>query len=159
MTEGMNGLGGNSESEKGKPELENSNCEPGGQFEEMLKIPVVKPWPEPVDGCVLLDQIAWTLNLFVILPKWAAETLALWILHTYAFQLRDVTAYIGLESPEHRCGKTTLVTLLSRLAHRAVVSSNVSSPALFRVIEEVQPTLFIDEADTFLKGKDELRVF
>jgi len=103
MTEGMNGLGGNSESEKGKPELENSNCEPGGQFEEMLKIPVVKPWPEPVDGCVLLDQIAWTLNLFVILPEWAAETLALWILHTYAFQLRDVTAYIGLESPEHRC--------------------------------------------------------
>jgi len=38
-----------------------------------------------------------------------------------------------------------------------VVSSNVSSSALFRVIEEMRPTLFIDEADTFLGGNEELR--
>jgi hypothetical protein len=57
----------------------------------------------------------------------------------------------------HRCGKTTLVTILGELANRAVVASNVSSPALFRVIEELQPTLLIDEVDTFLGGNDELR--
>ena len=126
-------------------------------FEGTLQIPVIEPWPEPVDGSGLLDRMVETLRQFVILPKWAAETLALWVLHTYAFQLRDVTAYIGLESPAHRCGKTTLVTVLSELAHRAVVASNVSSPALFRVIEEMQPTLLIDEADTFLQGNEELR--
>jgi hypothetical protein len=38
-----------------------------------------------------------------------------------------------------------------------VVASNISSSAFFRVIEEVRPTLLIDEADTFLQGNDELR--
>src|SRR5260221_4941748 len=128
----------------------------GGRFDATLKIPMIEPWPEPVDGSVLLDEMVCTLKLFVILPKWAAETLALWILHTYAFQLRDVTTYIGLESPEHRCGKTTLVSLLNELANRAVASSNISPPAFFRVIEELSPTLLIDEVDTFLNGNDQL---
>jgi hypothetical protein len=37
------------------------------------------------------------------------------------------------------------------------MASNISGPAFFRVIEEEQPTLLIDEADTFLHGNDELR--
>jgi hypothetical protein len=37
------------------------------------------------------------------------------------------------------------------------MAANISSPAFFRVIEETQPTLLIDEADTFLAGNDELR--
>src|SRR5438128_1639671 len=130
MSDEMNGR--NTEPEDATPEGEKKggeeNSRPTRRFDPTLKIPVIEPWPEPVDGSVLLDQIVWTLKLFVVLPKWAAETLALWILHTYAFQLRDVTAYIGLESPAHRCGKTTLVTVLSELAHRAVVASNVSAP-------------------------------
>src|SRR6185369_8240693 len=63
----------------------------------------------------------------------------------------------GIESPEKRCGKTTLLSVLSELVHRPVVASNISSPAFFRVIEETRPTLLIDEADTFLQGNDELR--
>src|SRR5947208_1489958 len=59
--------------------------------------------------------------------------------------------------PERQCGKTTLLTVLSELVNRPVVSSNVSPPALFRAIEELRPTLLIDEADTFLKGNDEFR--
>src|ERR1041385_7852989 len=69
-----------------------------------LDIPL---WPEPVDGKQLLDSIVQILKRFVVLPPWASETLALWIVHTYAFQLRDVSTYIGIESPEPRCGKTT----------------------------------------------------
>jgi hypothetical protein len=64
---------------------------------------------------------------------------------------------LGLESPEKRCGKTTLLTVLSELVNRPVVAANISSPALFRVIEETRPTLLIDEADTLLQGNDELR--
>jgi len=116
-----------------------------------------EPWPEPVDANVLLNKLVRILSLFVVLPKWAAETLALWILHTYAFHLRDVTTYIGLESPEKRCGKTTLLSLLNELANRAVASSNISPPAFFRVIEDLSPALLIDEVDTFLMGNDQLK--
>jgi putative DNA primase/helicase len=97
------------------------------------------------------------VSRFIVLPKWASETLALWILHTYAFELRDVSTYIGIESPEKRCGKTTLLTLLGRLVNRPVAAANISSSAFFRVIQETRPTLLIDEADTFLQGNDELR--
>jgi hypothetical protein len=93
----------------------------------------------------------------VVLPKWGAETLALWVLHTYAFEWREVSTYIGIESPEKRCGKTTLLEVLSRLVNRPVVAANVSPSAFFRVIEETRPTLLIDEGDTFLQGNDELR--
>src|SRR3989475_2972093 len=121
---------------------------------EMLE---VEPWPESVNGKVLLDTLVQILRRFVVLPKWAAETLALWVLHTFAFQLRDVTTYLGIESPEKRCGKTTLLTVLSELVNRPVVAANISSPAFFRVIEETRPTLLIDEADTWLQGNDGLR--
>jgi len=49
------------------------------------------------------------------------------------------------------------MAVLSELAHRAVVSSNISSPAVYHAVAEKQPTLLIDEADTFLNGNDEMR--
>src|SRR6185295_1485106 len=117
----------------------------------------VLPWSEPVNLKTLLDAIVQVLKRFVVLPKWAAETLALWVVHTYCFQLRDVSTYIGIESPEPRCGKTTLLTVLNELCHRALASSNVSPPAFFHVIEDFCPTLLIDEADTFLHRNDQLQ--
>src|SRR5437879_4662339 len=94
----------------------------------------LEPWPEAVDGRVLLDGLVEVLRCFVVLPKWGAETLALWILHTYAFQLRNVSTYIGIESPEKQCGKTTLLTVLSHLVSRPEIAANISPPAFFRVI-------------------------
>ncbi len=109
-----------------------------------------------LDGAVL-DEIAGLLKRYVILPKWAAETLALWVIHTYSYQLRDVTAYIGVESPEKRCGKTTLLSVMAELVCDPEIAANISPPAFFRVIAEKQPTLIIDEADTLLRGNDPLR--
>src|SRR2546421_2687872 len=125
--------------------------EPKGRWQE------VEPWPEPVDGRLLLNELTQRLRRVVILPKWGGEILALWNVHTYAFKLRDVSTYIGIESPEKQCGKTTLLTVLGDLAHRAVTASNISPPAFFRVIEDLCPTLLIDEGDTFLNGNEQLR--
>jgi len=116
-----------------------------------------EPWPDPVLGAELLDALTQVFTRFVILPKWAPETLALWTLHTYVFERRDVTTYLGIESPLKRCGKSTLLTVLSRLVCHPIVSTNISPPALFRVIEQARPTLLIDEADRLLKRNDELR--
>src|SRR5205085_1572143 len=116
-----------------------------------------EPWTEAVDGAAVLDAIRDTVKRFAVVPVWTTETLALWILHTYAYELRDVSTYIGIESPERQCGKTTLLTILSEVVNRPVVSSNVSPPALFRAIEELRPTLLIDESDTCLNGNDEFR--
>jgi hypothetical protein len=117
----------------------------------------VEPWPEPVDGRVLLDELKWWLTRFAVLPKWAAEILALWVLHTFAFLLRDTSTYLGIESPIRRCGKTTLMSVLHDLVNRPVASSNISPPAFFHAIDELRPTLFIDEGDNLLPGNAEVR--
>jgi hypothetical protein len=125
--------------------------------EKLLKQAVVEPWPESVDLAALLDELSGLVRRFVMLQADAADMLALWIVHTHGFHLREATAYLGVESPEKRCGKSTLLTLLSRLVNRPVVASNISTPAFFRVIEQTRPTLIIDEADTFLQKNHELR--
>lgn len=149
---------GFSEAERGDGEaVQRGEGEQDRFLAEILSLPPVQPWPEPVNGSELLDEICHKIAAHVVLPKWAPETLALWVPHTYGFQHRDITTYIGIESPEHRCGKSTLVTVLSKMTHRSVVSSNVSTSSLFRVVAQVQPTLFIDEADTFLGGNEEVK--
>src|SRR5437660_3522603 len=75
-----------------------------------VELPVVEPWLEPVNGAILLDLLVALLRRFVVFPKWVAEMLALWIVHTFAYQLRDVTTYLAIESPEKECGKSTLLS-------------------------------------------------
>jgi putative DNA primase/helicase len=122
-----------------------------------VTLPPEVPWPEPVDGQALMGEILAYLRSFVVFPRWAAPTVVLWIVHTFAFELRRVTTYLGLESPEAECGKTTLMALLSRLVNRPLVASNVSSPSFYRAIEELRPTLLVDEVDNLLPGNPQLR--
>jgi hypothetical protein len=116
-----------------------------------------EPWPEAVSGQALLDELVAVVRRYVVVSAHASNAIALWILHTHAFELREISAYLGIESPEKRCGKTTLLSLLVALVNRPVVASNISPSAIFRAIEEVRPTLLIDEADTLLRGNDEFR--
>src|SRR4051794_22067555 len=96
-----------------------------------LNLPPLEPWPEPVQGGALLYDLRHVLKRFAVLPQWAPETIALWGVHTFAFELRDVCAYLAIESPVRRCGKTTLMTVLSELVNRPEVAANISSPAFF----------------------------
>jgi len=60
-----------------------------------MKFAEVEPWPEPVDGQLLLEELAGVLARYVVLPPNGAEALALWSLHTYAFHLRDVVSVVS----------------------------------------------------------------
>jgi putative DNA primase/helicase len=139
------------------PQPGDPNKAPPVRSQSELNLPPVEPWPEPVNGQKLFDEIKVLLMRIVVMPKWAVEAVVLWIVHTYAFELRNVATYLGIESPEKECGKTTLMSLLSRLVNRPEVASNISSPAFYRAIEELRPTLLIDEADTLLPGNAQLR--
>lgn len=105
----------------------------------------------------LLDEIEAVIKKHVVLSEDAAAALAVWVLHTYTFELRDAVAYVAIESPEKRCGKTTLISVLAAMAHKPLIASNITVGALFRAIDACRPTLFIDEADTFLAGNGAMR--
>ena len=122
-----------------------------------LEFPEVDTWPDPVDGAALLDEIHDLFRKHVVLPPNGAVIATLWTSFTWIFDFFDTCPILFLTSPEKRCGKTTLLGILGRLVARPLPSSNISAPALFRVIEAVRPTLLIDEADSFARENDELR--
>ena len=117
----------------------------------------VELWPEPVDGAELLNELAATFKRHVALPDFADALLALWVVFTYAMDAAFTAPILAITSPQKRCGKTTLLALLSQFVHKPLSASNITAAAFFRSIEKWMPTLLVDEADTFLKDKEELR--
>lgn len=117
----------------------------------------VDEWPEAIQGNQLLSELESIYKRYAILPDGAAVALSLWTLGTYCFDAFRIYPMIGLTSPEKRCGKSTVMSLLQALANKSLLSSNISPAAIYRVAEMCKPTLLIDEADTFFKDNDELR--
>ena len=115
------------------------------------------PWPDPVDGAAMLDALATSFTRYVVLPDGAADALALWVVFAHAHDAAYVSPIMTVTSPLKRCGKTTCLGIIKELAPRALPTANITSAALFRTVEKWEPTVIIDEADTFLRDNDELR--
>jgi hypothetical protein len=107
--------------------------------------------PAPSPAALILDTLVRSANRFVVLPKWVPEVVALFTLHTYAWELRDITAYLAIESPRHRCGKSTLLHFLARVVNRPEGAAHISSPAFFRTIQRTRPTLITDQTEEIFK--------
>jgi hypothetical protein len=116
-----------------------------------------EPWPEAVDGDALLSQLSAIFTGYVVMSRAAADATALWVLHAYLIEAADATPRLAIKSPEKRCGKTRLLSIIAHVAPRALATSNISPAAMFRTIEAAKPTLLIDEADTFVTMSEELR--
>jgi len=95
----------------------------------------IEPWGQPVDGEALLDELVHVFGRFIVLPKYAAETLALWTLFTYTHDSFQHSPILLLRSATKRCGKSTAVDLLVELVHRPMPASNVTPAVIFRVVE------------------------
>ncbi len=122
-----------------------------------LDWPELEPWPVPVDGCQVLDRIAGVIRRYVVLSPEQAVMIALWVVHAWTHDAFEISPILAITSPEKRCGKTTLLTVLGQLTPRPLHSANITAAAVFRALEKYRPTLLIDEADTFLKDDDDLR--
>jgi putative DNA primase/helicase len=105
----------------------------------------------------VLDALAAAVARHVSLPPAAATAVALWILHTHAIESARISPRLAILSPLKRCGKSTLLKLIAALVRSALPTANITSAALFRVVEAHAPTLLVDEADTFLRDREELR--
>lgn len=117
----------------------------------------ILPAFEPIDGADMGDRLAAIFTKYAVLPDSGAVVLTLWTLFTYCLDLFQIAPRLDLSSPEKRCGKTTVLSLLCRLVFRATLASNITPAAIFRMIAAHKPTLLIDEMDTFIEANEELR--
>ena len=128
-----------------------------GKQGRALSLPQRDPWPDPVSGAELLDELSASIRRHVVMPDYAADTAALWTVHTYLLEVLGISPRLAVTSPERGCGKTTLLDVLLCLVQRPLPTANATASAIFRVVEMRRPTLLIDEGETFLLENEELR--
>src|SRR5262249_5106595 len=58
------------------------------------------PWPEPVDGTVLLTDMTGAIQRYVVVESGAAETAALWLLHAHTLDAFAISPRLAITSPE-----------------------------------------------------------
>jgi hypothetical protein len=139
-------------------EVERARPTPDAPTGRSLILPEAKPWPETVNAAGLLDAIVEAIRRHVILRPEAVVAIALWIAHTYVYELFQHTPRLSVTSPLKRCGKSTLLDVLRTLSYRPLKADNISASGVFRTVEALRPfTLLVDETDSFLANNEELR--
>ena len=128
------------------------------ELEEVSEfLQAVEPWPEPVDGAALLDSICKVYKAHIVMRKMCDITTGLWTLHVHAHDAAQHSPILFITSPTKRCGKTNLLATAARLVPLPLSAANITPATTFRSIDYWHPTMLIDEMDTFLSDKSDLR--
>ena len=99
-------------------------------------------------GAQLLDQVVRFVRRFVVFQQpEAADFLALWVMHTHAFEAAITTPYVRVSSPERESGKTRTFEVLVVLVRRPWLNAVISTAILYRKGDRESPTLLLDEVD------------
>jgi hypothetical protein len=85
--------------------------------------PTIEPWPDPICIDEILTEITTLFNRFAILPAHADTALALWVTFTWCIEYVDVAPILTLSSPEKQCGKTTVLSIIGKLALKPLPAS------------------------------------
>lgn len=76
------------------------------------------------------------------------DLIALWVAHTHAMMTWDSTPRLYITAPQEGVGKSTQAEVSMLLCPPdAIRTASTSGPGLWRYIDAVSPTLFIDEAE------------
>jgi hypothetical protein len=106
------------------------------------------------DSTGVLDDVRAFLCRFVAFPEpEQADAVALWIVHTHAFEAAEATPRLSIRSAEKQSGKTRLLEILDLLVRAPLSVASISASAMFRLVADGPVTLLIDEADTIFDGR------
>jgi Protein of unknown function (DUF3631) len=109
-----------------------------------------------VRGCAeLLDDLRRYVRRFVAASDAQLVAVVLWVVHTYALDAAEITGYLMIHSAVKRSGKSLLLEVLAELVHRPMLAANMTAAVLFRVADDLHPTLLFDEVDVVFSGKSE----
>lgn len=133
------------------------NADPPEGDDAPEPIETLDPWPDPVDGASLAEEIRDRLRAYVVFGAAGdADAAAIWIFGSYLMPVWRLWPRLLITSPTKACGKSTLLEVMDAMVRKGFIASNASPAAIFRAIEAWQPTLLLDEADTWMAQNEEL---
>lgn len=101
----------------------------------------------------IADDVCAFLDRFIVFPdQRQRDAVALWVIHTWAFDAAYATPYLYVNSAERECGKTRTIEVTSALSRNPMSAADMTSASMFRVINDRKPSIFIDEVDTIFSG-------
>lgn len=95
----------------------------------------------------IVSKLEAFFNRFATFTDAYSLPIALWTICTYLFPNFDAFPYMVITSDTKRSGKTRLGELISFVCSNPRSFGAMTPSAMFRIIEEVQPTIFFDEAE------------
>jgi hypothetical protein len=130
--------------------------------------------PGPLDPVMpladILEEARYFLRGRVIASQEVLDTAVLWAGGTWGVGPgvtpgQEAAAELGpnifprlrLKSGAPGSGKTTLLESIGAIARRSFAADGMSASAFFRLVEQHQPTLLLDEADAWIVGNEALR--
>lgn len=113
-------------------------------------------------GHRLLDDLTTFIRRYIAFPNpYHASVVALWALLTHVYTIFDSTPRLAVVSPEKGSGKTRVLEVLEGIVRVPLRTENMSVAALFRSVENLAPTILLDEIDTVFGaaavGNEDLR--
>jgi hypothetical protein len=122
--------------------------------DDEIAAPTVLRIAEQNEGAAILDDLRTFICPFVAFPEpEQSDAIALWVVHSHAFDAAETTPRLSSQSAEKRSGKTRLLELLDLLVRSPVSTASISAAALFRLVAEGPATLLIDEIDTVFTSR------
>lgn len=118
--------------------------------EEQSPIQDTEPYPQSVNLVDVLNEIRTAFNRHAILPPYADVAMALWCTFTWFIEGAQIAPLLVIRAPESECGKTTVKDIVELFVKRPLSNEGITLAALFRVVEQFQPTLLLDDADSWL---------
>jgi putative DNA primase/helicase len=121
-----------------------------------VKISDILPWPDSVEGDHVAQAVRATIRRYAVLSDAAADAITLWVLLSWTIDNFSIAPRLAITSPTKGCGKTTILRLLNKLTRRPLKSGCITTAALFRAIEQLKPTLILDENEKYLEPGSDL---
>ena len=75
---------------------------------ERMPFQDVEPDPDPVEPALLLNEVATTIRRFIVMDSEQADTVALWVVHTYLTDVADTSPLLIINAPEKACAAPSI---------------------------------------------------
>jgi hypothetical protein len=116
----------------------------------------LEPWPDPVDTAELLAEIEAKFRRYVVASDAIVIASVLWALFTYIVEVAVHAPKLLYTFPVRNAGKTTALHVVRWMAQRSYAAVEATGAVLYRIIDRLKPTLFLDEADSLFQRRTAL---
>jgi hypothetical protein len=117
--------------------------------------PFSAPEAQGFNGAEILDRVSEFIRRYVHLSDAQARIAAVWVAHTHGIGAATSTPYLNVNPAVKQSGKTRLLEVFELLVSKPWLTGRVTAACLVRKVDQVRPTLLLDESDAAFSGEKE----